>query len=120
MEMYAQMSWIGWIAHWFVSGVALALTALVVPGFRLQGFMSALVASLVIGLANVFMRPILVFLTFPITLITLGLFLFVVDAIILRICAGILKGFEITNWFSAIFGAMVLALTSTFLHWLFI
>jgi len=120
MDAHSSMTWIGWLAHWIVSGLALALTAALVPGFRIRGFGSALIASLIIGLANLFLRPILVFLTFPLTLLTLGFFLFVVDAIVLRICAAFLKNFEITNWLSAIFGAILLALTSTFLHWLLI
>ena len=114
------MSWIGLLAHWIVSGLALALTAALVPGFRIRGFGSALIASLVIGVANIFLRPLLILLTLPLTILTLGFFILVVDAIILRICAGILKDFEITGWLSAIFGAIILALTSTFLHWLFI
>ena len=109
-----------WFGHLLVSAVALALTAALVPGFRIRGFFGAVVAAFVIGVANSFVRPVLVFLTFPITLLTLGLFLFVVDAIILRLCAGLLPRFEISGWLSAIFGAVILAITSTFLHWLFI
>ena len=114
------MSLLNALAHWIVSGLALALTAALVPGFRIQGFGTALVASLLIGLANMFLWPVLAFLTFPFTILTLGLFLFVVDAIILRVCAAFLRNFEITNWFSAIIGAVFLAITSSFLHWMFI
>jgi putative membrane protein len=108
------------IAHWFVSALALAITAAMTPGFRLGGFGTALIASVAIGAANYFVKPILIFLTFPLTIITLGLFLIVVDAMILRICASMLKDFEITNWLSAIIGSLVLALFSTILHTLFV
>ncbi len=109
-----------WIAQWIVSGMAIALTAAVVPGFRIRGFGTALIASLVIGLLNIFVRPVLVFLTLPLTLLTIGLFLIVVNAIVLRICAAFLDDFEISNWFSAILGAIVLALADTLLHALLI
>lgn len=114
------MSMMRLIAHWFVSAFALFLTSKFIPGFNLGGFGTALVASVVIGAANSFVKPILVFLTLPLTLLTLGLFLVVVDAIILRLCAGLLKRFEITGWFSAIFGAMLLAVFSTVLHTFFV
>lgn len=114
------MSWIMLLLSWMVSGAALALTAAIVPGFRVRGFSTALIASLIIGVANMFVRPILIFLTLPLTVVTLGFFIFVVDAFILRICAGMLKEMEITNWISAIFGAIILMITSSVLHWMFI
>ncbi len=113
-------SWIGWLLYWIVSGAALAITAGIVPGFRLKSFKSALVASLVIGLANIFIRPVLILLTFPLTILTLGLFIFVVDAIVLRLSAAMLEDFEISNWFSAIIGAVILAIMSSVLHLLII
>ena len=114
------MNWIQWIGYWIVSAAALALTAAVVPGFRVRGFGTALFASAVIGIANIFIRPVLIFLSIPLTILTLGLFIFVVDAIILRLCAALLDDFDITNWFSAIIGAVILAISSSFLHWVFI
>lgn len=112
------MSFFGMLLHWIVSGAALALTAALTPGFRIRGFGAALMASLLIAAVNFFLRPILDFLTFPLTFLTLGFFVFVVDAIILRLCAAFMKDFEISNWLSAIFGAIVLAITSGFLHWI--
>ncbi len=109
-----------WIAQWLVSGLALALTAALVPGFRIRGFGTALIASLVIGLLNIFVRPILVFLTLPLTIITIGLFLIVVNAIVLRITAAFLDDMEISNWLSAILGAIVLAFADSLLHYLII
>jgi putative membrane protein len=117
MDATVHMGWFALLVHWLVSGVAISVTSALVPGFRLKGFSTALVASLLIGTANMFIRPFLVFLTFPLTILTLGFFLFVVDAIILRLCAAFMKNFEITNWFSAILGAIVLAVTGGLLHW---
>jgi putative membrane protein len=108
------------LLHWVVSSLALALTAMVVPGFKIRGFGTTLVATFILGVLNYLLWPILVFFTLPLTIITLGLFLFVVDAIVLRICASFMKNFEITNWFSAIIGAVVLSIANSFLHFMLV
>ena len=100
--------------------MAVALTAAVVPGFRIRGFGSALIAALLIGVVNYFLRGILDFFTFPFYILTLGFFRFVVDAIILRIAAAFLDDFEISGWISAILGAVILAIASSALHYLLI
>ena len=94
---------------WFVSSLLLYLTAMVVPGFKISSFMSAMLAALVVGFLNMFLRPLLIFLSLPITIMTLGSFIFVVNAVILRLAAGMLKGFDINGWVPAILGALVLA-----------
>ncbi len=104
--------------HWIVSAGVLYMTAILVPGFRIKNFKTAMIGSLAIGIANIFVRPALLFLTFPLTVITLGFFVFVVNAIILRLCAGILRNFEIDGWVSAIIGALILALLHTLLNFL--
>lgn len=114
------MNWVQLFVHWVVSGAALALTAAVTPGFRVRGFGTSLVAVILIGAANYLVYPILFWLTIPLTVLTLGLFVFVLDAIILRLCAAFMKDFEISNWFSAVIGAVILSLTSSLLHFLFI
>ena len=86
----------------------------------MRGFTTALLASFVIALLNVLVWPILFLLTLPLTVVTLGLFLLVLDAIVLKICAAFMKNFEISGWLSAIFGAAILALTSSLLHWLLV
>lgn len=97
---------------WLLSAVVLLITAYVVPGFTIKSFGSAMWASLIVGLLNMLIRPILLFLTLPINILTLGLFTFVVNAIVLRLAAGLLKGFDIDGWFSAIIGAIVLAIVN--------
>jgi len=108
------------LAHWLVSGLALLLTSAIVPGFRIRGFGTALLASFIIGVLNRLVYPILFLLTLPLTLVTLGLFLVVLNAIVLKICAAFLKNFEISGWLAAIFGAIILSVTSSLLHWLLI
>ena len=108
------------ILHWIVSSLALAVTAAIVPGFRLRGFSTALMATFILGFLNYILWPVLVFFTLPLTIVTFGLFLFVVDAIVLRVCAAFMSNFDITNWFSAIIGAIILAITSSFLHYVLV
>lgn len=107
------------IGVWIISSVAIYLTATLTPGFTIKGFGSAMIASMVIGLLNVTIRPILLILTLPINILTLGLFTIFVNAIVLRLTAGLLKGFDIKGWFPAIIGAIVLALVQAFLFWIF-
>ena len=108
------------LLHWFVSALALLATAYLVSGFKISGFPSALVAAAVIGLANLIIWPILIFLTLPLNIITLGLFTFVVNGMVLKICAVFIPGFKIESWSAAIFGAIVLSLVGTALHYLLI
>jgi putative membrane protein len=108
------------LVHWAVSAFALLITAFLVPGFKVKNFGAALVASVIIGLANVSIGPVLLFLTLPLNVLTLGLFTFVVNGIVLKICAAILRDFTITSWFSAIIGACILALVGGGLHYLLV
>lgn len=94
---------------WFLNAVALLLTAYLVPGFRIGNFGTALVAALVVGLANAGLWPVLILLTLPINILTLGLFTFVVSATILKLAAALVRDFAIDGWLPAIFGAVVLA-----------
>ncbi len=109
-----------YLLRWLVSALALLATAYLVPGFKIRDFTSALIAAAVIGIANVSIRPVLLVLTLPFNILTLGLFTFVVDGVVLRICSALLKGFDVSGWFSAIFGAFVLAVVSVLLHWAFV
>src|SRR5688572_17914745 len=94
------------LLRWLVSAAAIVVTAYVVPGFRVKDFPSALVLAAVLALINLTLRPIFLFLALPFTIITFGLFVFVVDAACLKISSAILKGFEVSGWISAIIGAL--------------
>jgi putative membrane protein len=102
--------------HWVVSGLALLLTSYIVPGFRIKDFGTALLAAIVIGLINMLIRPFLMFIAFPINLLTLGLFTFVVDGVVLKMAAYLLRGFELKSWFAAVLSAFLLAVIGGFLH----
>ncbi len=104
------------LLHWAVSATALLITAYLVRGFKLRSFSTALGAAFIIGIANAILWPVLMFLTLPINILTLGLFTFVVNGIVLKACAAVMPGFDIESWLSAIFGALILAMTGTLLH----
>ena len=104
------------LVHWIVSAAALLATSFLVPGFKVDGFKSARWAAVVIGVANALVWPVLIFLTLPINVLTLGLFTFVVNGAVLKICAALIKGFDVKSWFSAIVGAIVLSVVAYLMH----
>lgn len=106
------------LVTWVLSALCLYFTAVIVPGFIIKSFGSSLIAAVVVGLFNAIIRPVLLFLTLPINILTLGLFTFVVNAIVLRLAAGLLKGFDIEGWFPAILGAIVLAVIQALVYYL--
>ena len=99
---------------WLGTAVALLITAKIVPGIILSGFTAALMAAIVIGLVNAIVRPILQNLALPITLITLGLFTFVINGLTLWIASSITpgSGFEIRGFIPAFLGSIVLSIVS--------
>jgi len=106
------------LVKWLVNAVSLLIVAHFVSGFVVRGFIDALIAALVIGLVNATLGSVLKILTFPLTIVTLGLFLIVINAAMLKLAANVTPGFEVHTWTAAILGAIVLSLVSSFLHWL--
>jgi putative membrane protein len=104
---------------WLATAVALLITANIVPGFYVKNFVAALVAAVVIGLVNAFIRPILAILTFPITLLTLGLFTLVINALTLWLASALTPGygFEIRGFLPALLGSIVLAIVSSVINY---
>lgn len=96
-----------------LNALALIVTAYIVPGFNVVNFQSALLAAIVLGLINTFIKPVLLFLTFPLTIVTLGLFIFVVNAIVLWMASAVVPGLTIDGWLPAILAAIVLSVVST-------
>jgi putative membrane protein len=101
---------------WLISALAFMVTAYLVPGLTLTGFLPAMAAAAVLGFVNALVRPILVLLTLPITVVTLGLFLFVVNALCLMLAGALTPGFEVKSFGWAIVGAVVLSIVSWVLH----
>lgn len=98
------------LAHLVVSAAMLLIVAYAIRGFEVDGAIAALLGALVLGLANAFVRPVLVVLSLPITVLTLGLFLFVVNALMLKLAAAIVPGFRIRGFVPALFGALLISL----------
>lgn len=95
------------IVRWMLLAAALLLVAQLYPGVAVKSFGSALIAALVLGLFNTLVRPLLVLLTLPVTLITLGLFLFVINALMFWSAAGVLDGFNVTGFGAALIGSLI-------------
>ena len=102
----------GFLLRIIVYTLALLLAGHVVPGIRLDGLVSALVAGLLLGLVNAIVRPILVVLTFPITLLTLGLFLLVLNAFCLWLVSVFVTGFHVDGFWPAFWGALLVSIVS--------
>lgn len=103
---------------WILSAIALIITAYIVPGFAVTSFAAALLAAVILGLINAIVKPILVLLTLPLTVITLGLFLFVVNALVIWLAGAITPGFVVTGFLPALLGSIVLTLVTSLLTFL--
>jgi len=104
------------ILNWILSALGLIIVAQLVPGFEVRNFGAALFAALVIGLINATIGLILKILTFPITLVTFGVFWFIINAAMLEIATVFVPGFNIRGFIPAFFGAIVLSLVNLFLR----
>jgi putative membrane protein len=103
------------ITHWFVVTVALAATAWILPGVRVESLVALVIGGLVLGLVNALVRPLLAWLTLPLTVVTLGLFYFVVNAAAFAFAAWLTPGFTVANLGSAILGAFLVSVVSWFI-----
>ncbi len=96
------------LLHWFLAALAVAITAYLLPGVSLTGFWPALVVAVVLGLVNAVLRPILIILTLPINLLSLGLFTFVINAALILLTDKIVPGFRVAGfWWAVLFGIVL-------------
>ena len=95
------------IVRWLLLAAALLLVAHLYPGVRVSSFGAAMGAALVLGLLNALVRPLLVLLTLPVTLLTLGLFLFIINALMFWAAASLLQGLEVTGFTAALIGSLI-------------
>ena len=98
------------VIRWLLLAAALLLVANLYPGVQVASFTSAMVAALVLGLLNALLRPILVLLTLPVTVLTLGLFLFVINALMFYFAASMLDGFHVNGFVAALVGSLLYSL----------
>lgn len=98
------------LLHWILSAVALLLVSHLVPGFQVRGLIPALIAAVVIGLLNATVGLFLKIITFPLSILTLGIFLLVINGIMILLASAIVPGFHVSGFGPAFWGALVLAL----------
>ncbi len=106
-----------WIINWLLSAVSLIIVANVISGIHVNGFGTALIAAIVIGLVNATIGLLLKIITFPLTILTLGLFWLIINALMLKLAAALVPGFRVIGFLPAFLGAILLTLVSTLLHW---
>ncbi|GAB3629449.1 membrane protein [Pandoraea terrae] len=97
---------------WIINAVALLIVPHIVSGIHLRGVGTAFLVAVVLGLINALLRPILVVLTLPVTVLTLGLFILVINALLFQLAAHLLKGFEVSGFWAAFFGSLLYSLIS--------
>jgi putative membrane protein len=104
------------LLNWLVSAVSLLIASYVIPGFHVSGFQAALIAALVIGIINATIGLFLKIVTFPVTLLTLGIFWWVINALMIMLASRLVSGFEVSGFLPALLGAVVLSLVQTLLR----
>ncbi len=97
---------------WLINAVALIAVAYLLPGITVASFVTALIAALVLGLVNAVIRPLLVLLTLPATLLTLGLFIFVINGLLFWLVGSFIDGFVVSGFWWGVFGAIAYSIVS--------
>jgi putative membrane protein len=106
----------GLLIRWLFLTVAILVAAYLIEGIEVRGFWSALFAAAILGVLNAFFRPILILLTLPINILTLGLFTFVINAILMMMVSGVVGGFVVHGFWSALLGSLVISVVSWLLN----
>lgn len=106
------------LLHWGVMSLSLWVASYVFNGLTFSSKSSLLISALMLGFANAIVRPILVFLTLPLTLLTFGLFLLVINALMIMLVAAVVKGFKVSGFWTAFFASIFIAAFSFFIEWL--
>ncbi len=107
----------GFLLRALISALGLWLAASIVPGVNVAGVGTLLIAAVLLGVVNAVVRPVLMILTLPVTIVTLGLFLLVINAAMLGLVALLLPGFSIAGFFAALFGSIIVSLVSWLASW---
>ena len=107
----------GFFLRTLITILGLLLASAIIPGVSIEGTGSVILAAVLLGLVNGFVRPLAFLLTLPITILTLGLFLFVLNAAMFGLVAAMLDNFIVAGFWSAIFGSLLVSITSTIASW---
>ena len=106
------------LINWILSALAVWVVSQFVPGFHVKGAASALIAALVIGFVNATLGALLKLITLPLTILTLGIFWFVINGLMLELAAAVVPGFRVDTFASAFWGGIILSLVNMLLRWL--
>jgi putative membrane protein len=106
------------LVNWLLSAVSLVIVAHVIRGFQINGFGAALIAAIVIGFVNGTLGFFLKIITFPLSIVTLGIFWLIINALMLKLAAALVPGFRIEGFLPAFFGAIVLSLVNMLLRYM--
>ena len=104
------------LINWLVTTIAILISAYLLPGIIVRSFGAAVITALVLGLINAIIKPILVVLTLPLTIVTLGLFIFVLNALLVLLTSYIVPGFDVTNFWWALLFSLIFSIVSFVLH----
>ncbi len=102
----------GLLINWVIATIAILVAAYLIPGIRVDSIGAALIGAAILGILNAVVKPILVILTLPITLLTLGLFLFVINALMFLLAGSLLSGFHVQSFWPALLGSLVVTVVS--------
>ncbi|MGW8326239.1 MAG: phage holin family protein [Desulfobacterales bacterium] len=102
----------GIFLRWLILTFSIITTSYLIDGIQVSGFLSAFFAAAILGILNAFFRPILLILTLPVNILSLGLFTFVINAAMLMMVSGIISGFKVYGFWSAVFGSLLISLVS--------
>ena len=106
----------GLLVRWLVLTAAIIVASYLIQGIEVNGFFSAFFAAAILGVLNVFFRPILLILTLPINILTLGFFTFIINAVLLKMASGVISGFVVHGFWSAVFGGLIISVVSWLLN----
>lgn len=99
-----------------VSGLAVLIASYLLPGVKVNGYFTALIVAVILGIVNAILKPILIIITLPINILTLGLFTFVINALMIKLVAAFVPGFSVAGFWWALLFSLVLSLVNSFLH----
>ena len=105
----------GTVLRWLILTAAIMLTSYLLDGIQVKGFISALLAAAILSVLNVFLRPVLLVLTLPFNILSLGLFTFIINAILLMMVSGVIPGFIVRDFWSALFGSLLISIVNAIL-----
>ena len=106
----------GLLLRWLILTVAIIIASYLLEGIHVSGFFSAFFAAAILGILNALFRPILILLTLPINILSLGLFTFVINALMLMMVSGIIPGFEVHGFWTAVLGSLIISIISWLLN----